>query len=121
MKISKILITVLTCVVLCTGCGSKNNTTISYVEAKEKIINENAILLDVRTQEEYENKHIDGAQLLTLDSINEQTAGSIIESKEKIVIVYCQSGNRSSQAVRTLKELGYENVYDFGSIDNWEE
>lgn len=105
------------------GCSNTegNDNTISYIEAKEKIINEGAILVDVRTKEEYDTKHISGAVLLTLDTIDEETSIDIIDDKDTPVIVYCQSGNRSNQALTKLESLGYTNVYDLGSIDNWEE
>lgn len=111
-------------VILLSGCSSKsdeNNGLISYMEAKEKIINEGAIVVDVRTEDEYNEKHIDGAILLDLDTINEDTVADVIGSKDTIIIVYCRSGNRSSQALTKLEDLGYTKVYDLGSIDNWEE
>lgn len=108
--------------ILMTGCSNKkDNGLISYMEAKEKIINEGAVLVDVRTEEEYNEKHIEGAVLLTLDTIDETTILDVVDSKDDVIIVYCQSGNRSGQAVEKLNALGYENVYDLGSIRNWEE
>lgn len=107
------------------GCGtdSKLNSdgTIDYVYAKELMINENAILVDVRSEDEYNEGYIDGALLLPVDSINEDSASEVIESKDSTVIVYCRSGNRSSQALQILNDLGYENVYDLGAMSNWEE
>lgn len=103
------------------GCSSSDDSTVSYLEAKEKIINEGAILVDVRTEEEYNTEHIDGAVLLTLDTINEESVASVIENKDTPIIVYCQSGNRSGQALDLLKDLGYSEVYDLGAISNWEE
>lgn len=109
-------------VFLLVGCSnSSNNGLISYMEAKEKIINEGAVVVDVRTTDEYNEKHIGGAVLLTLDTINEDTVSSVIDSKDTPIIVYCRSGNRSSQALTKLESLGYTEVYDLGSIDNWEE
>ena len=110
-------------VFLVSGCSNKSedNGLISYMEAKEKIINEGAIVVDVRTEDEYNNNHIGGAVLLTLDTISEDTALGVIDSKDTPIIVYCQSGNRSSQALTKLEELGYTEVYDLGSINNWEE
>lgn len=107
------------------GCGtdSKLNSdgTIDYVYTKELMINENAILVDVRSEDEYNEGHIDGALLLPVDNINEDSASEVIESKDSTVIVYCRSGNRSSQALQILNDLGYENVYDLGAMSNWEE
>lgn len=105
------------------GCSSEgtNDISVNYLEAKEKIINEGAILVDVRTQEEYDTKHIEGAVLLTLDTIDEVSILDVADSKDDVIIVYCQSGNRSGQAVEKLNSLGYKNVYDLGSMSNWEE
>lgn len=103
---------------LLVGCSSNedSNGLISYMDAKEKIINEGAILVDVRTEDEYNSNHIGGAINIPLDSIS-----AVSLSKDNPIIVYCKSGNRSSQALEKLEALGYSNVYDLGSIDNWEE
>ena len=108
---------------LLVGCSSNkdNNGLISYMDAKEKIINEGAIIIDVRTEAEYNEKHIDGSVLLTLDTIDENSVSNVIDSKDTPIIVYCRSGNRSSQALEKLESLGYKEVYDLGSIDNWRE
>ena len=112
------------CCLFLIGCSNGNNTgsgTIGYLEAKEYIINNGAILIDVRSSSEYENNHIEGATLLTLDKIDEDTATEVIGDYDTYVIVYCKSGVRSSQAKQKLNELGYNKVYDLGSIDNWKE
>ena len=109
------------------GCGSNNGDklnadgTISYMYAKELMINEGAILLDVRSEEEYNDSHIDGSLLLPVNDISEEKASEIIGDKDTTVIVYCRSGNRSSQALEYLNELGYENIYDLGAMSNWKE
>lgn len=108
---------------LLVGCSSneENSKLISYMDAKEKIINEGAIVVDVRTEAEYNEKHIEGSVLLTLDTIDEVSVSNVIDSKDTPIIVYCRSGNRSNQALTKLESLGYKEVYDLGSIDNWEE
>lgn len=104
---------------LLVGCSSNedSNGLISYMDAKEKIINEGAVLVDVRTEDEYNSNHIGGAINIPIDSIS----SAVSLSKDNPIIVYCKSGNRSSQALEKLEALGYSNVYDLGSIDNWEE
>ena len=100
----KRLLIILLCVIFITACSNNNNNgLITYTEAKEKIINENAVLIDVRTEAEFTANHIDGAILYTLDNINEDTINNVIENKEAPIIVYCQSGNRSSQAKTKLE------------------
>ncbi len=114
------------CICLLSGCGSEKNAkqdsySINYMEAKEKIINDGAILLDVRSEEEYNDKHIDGASLLPLDKIDSDSIAAIVNDKNSPIIVYCKSGNRSHQALLKLQELGYSKVYDLGAMSNWTE
>ena len=107
--------------VILVGCSNNSNgTNISYMSAKEKIINNGAILVDVRTKEEYDDKHIDGATSIPLDSISDNV-NNVISDKNTEIIVYCKSGARSHEAMELLNSLGYKNVYDLGSIDNWKE
>lgn len=76
------------------------------------------VLVDVRTQEEYDEGHIDGAQLLPLNQL-EVLSEEHLTDKEATILVYCRTGNRSAQASQILVDLGYENVYDFGGIVDW--
>lgn len=108
-------------IVFLVGCSKGDDGMVNYMKAKEYIINNQAVLVDVRTEEEYNEKHIDGALLLTLDKISEDTALDVIGEKDKYVIVYCKSGKRSHEAYELLKKMGYTNIYDLGSIDNWKE
>ena len=71
-----------------------------------------AVLLDVRTPQEYREGHIPGSQnvpLQQLDKVEEVT-----ENKDTVLYVYCRSGARSRQAVRLLKHMGYTNVHNIG-------
>ena len=122
----KKLLIITLCVFLLSGCGEAKNTdssdsSVNYMEAKEKIINDGAILLDVRTKEEYNEKHIDGASLLPLDKIDIDSISQIVSEKDTPIIVYCRSGNRSQQAREKLIALGYSKVYDLGAMSNWKE
>ena len=118
----KKLLLILICGIILVGCSNENeNNLINYKEAKEMMINDGAILIDVRTAEEYQKNHIEGATLLSLDTITKDQVATITTNKEDIIIVYCQSGKRSSQAKEQLKELGYKKVYDLGAMSNWEE
>lgn len=115
-------------VVLITGCGNDNSSDkakvmkVNKTEAVEKIEN-GAILIDVRSSAEYETNHIDGAININVDDILNSNGALIYDNSEigfnKTVIVYCRSGSRSNTAANKLIELGYTNVYDLGSIDNW--
>lgn len=102
---------------LLTGCNSKTYKTISATEAKN-MMNENTIILDVRTPAEYEINHIKDAINIPLDEIDE-TVASQLKDKKQTILVYCQSGNRSKQASQKLVDLGYTSIYNFGGITNW--
>ena len=75
---------------------------------------EGAVLLDVRTPEEYGEGHIPGSVNVPLQSIDKVT--SVIADKDKTVFVYCRSGARSSQAVAFMKQMGYNEVHNIGGI-----
>lgn len=76
--------------------------------------NPGAVLLDVRTYQEYRSGHIPGSQNVPLQVIDrvEET----VENKDTPLYVYCQSGARSRQAIRILKQMGYSNVNNIGGI-----
>ena len=76
------------------------------------------IILDVRTQEEYDDKHIPGAILLP-DYEVEQRAEEILAEKDQLILVYCRSGRRSKLASEILLDLGYTNIKEFGGIIDW--
>ena len=76
------------------------------------------ILLDTRTQEEYDQSYIPGALLIPHTEIAEQ-AEEELPDKDQVILVYCRSGNRSKQASEVLAELGYTNVKEFGGIHTW--
>ena len=76
------------------------------------------ILLDVRTQAEYDSGHIPGAVLLPNEIIGEAEIPSLPD-KDQMILIYCGSGNRSKQAAAKLAALGYDNLYEFGGIIAW--
>lgn len=91
---------------------------ITSEQAKEKMDeNEDIVILDVRTTEEYLAGHIEGA-LLIPDYELEDKAEELLDPSSTILI-YCRSGNRSSKAAKALSQLGYKNIYDFGGIIDW--
>lgn len=111
-------------VILLSGCAAtKEENKIMYnkitaEEAKEMIDTQEVIILDVRTQEEFKEKHIEGA-LLIPDYELANVEKSKLPDKNKKILVYCRSGNRSKSAARLLIDMGYTDVYDFGGIINW--
>lgn len=126
----KILILLSAALCLLGGCGGEEPLQeesvvvtfqqISQEEAKTIMsTNRDVVILDVRTQEEYDSGHIKGAVLLPVDAITEESAGEVIPAKDTQVLVYCRSGNRSVTASKVLAQLGYTQVYEFGGINTW--
>lgn len=84
---------------------------------KQFRVNNNAVLLDVRSKEEYAAGHIPGSINIPLDRIGE-TARQIPD-KKAVVFVYCLRGARSRRAVRALSKMGYEAVRSIGGINSY--
>ena len=78
-----------------------------------------AVLLDVREEEEYITGHASGAQFLPLDELTDESALELIPDLDTPVLVYCRSGVRSHAAALRLVEFGYGEVYDLGSLVGW--
>lgn len=93
------------------------NKEISYKNLKELMKNKTVYLIDVRSNQEYEEGHLDGAINISLYNIEKQI-GNYVKNKTDIIILYCSSGGRSREAKRILENLGYEEVYNLkGGID----
>lgn len=93
--------------------------TISPEEAKSIMDTESSyILLDVRTQDEYKEGHIPGAMVIPVEVIA-QEAEKALPDKDALILLYCRSGRRSLNAAKTLVDMGYTNVRDFGGILSW--
>ena len=93
--------------------------SITPVEVYEIITNdEDYIILDVRTQDEYNEGHLDKALLIPVDYM-EKVVDEL--PKEKPIIVYCRSGGRSRKAAEILVENGFSKIYDMGGILGWQE
>lgn len=96
-----------------------SSVLITAEEAKKRLDSgESIVLLDVRTEEEYLEKHIPGSLLIPLSEL-EKDIESKLPDKNATLFVYCRSGNRSATASKILVELGYTNVYDLGGIMDW--
>ena len=110
----------LTLVLLLTACAQAvSYEQITQEEAKQIMDTTNGyILLDTRTQEEYDHSHIPGALLIPHTEIA-QRAEEALPDKDQVILVYCRSGNRSKQASEVLAELGYTHVKEFGGIHTW--
>ena len=104
-----------------TGCEEKEISykQIGMEEAVSMMETEtDYIILDVRTPEEFAEKHIPNAINVPNEVIGTE---EIVElpDKDQLILVYCRSGNRSKQASEKLVALGYTNIYEFGGINDW--
>ena len=107
----------------CCGISNENPDTgyaqITAEEAKYIMDNEEEyVILDVRTREEYDEGHIPEAILIPDYEIADR-AEAELQDKEQIILVYCRSGNRSKAASDALVQMGYTNVKEFGGINDW--
>lgn len=108
------------------ACGqtTQNEPEAVYVnitaeEAKKIMDTETGyVILDVRTQEEYDQGHIPGAILIPDTEIGTR-AEQVLTDKDQLILVYCRSGRRSKNASEILVELGYTNIKEFGGILDW--
>ena len=122
----KKLVFLLLAAMILTACGqNKENgqgavyVNITAEEAKQIMDSEEGyIILDVRTQEEYDQGHIPGAIVISHEEIMEK-AEDVLTDKDQLILVYCRSGRRSKIAAEALVELGYTNIKEFGGIIDW--
>jgi len=95
------------------------NSRISHEQAIEIMAtNEDTIILDVRTLDEFNTGHIPDAVSLPLDEI-EAAAPHMMPDLGQTILIYCRSGVRSADAAVILVDMGYRNVFDFGGIIDW--
>ena len=122
----KKLVFLLLAVMMLTACGQdkENDQGAVYVnitaEEAKKIMDteEGYIILDVRTQEEYDQGHIPGAIVISHEEIAEKSE-DVLTDKDQLILVYCRSGRRSKIAAEALVELGYTHIKEFGGIIDW--
>lgn len=76
-----------------------------------KYIKQGAIIIDVRSQQEYKEGHIDGAICIPDYQIRKNIQ-KYVPNKNEIIILYCSTGHRSQDAQKILENMGYENVYN---------
>ena len=119
----KRMIPFLMALLLLAGCGAQSEeSTYRQVNAEEAAImmeeESSYIILDVRTAQEYSEKHIPGAINIPNETIGTEDIPELPD-KEQLILVYCRSGNRSKQASEKLVKLGYTNIVEFGGINDW--
>ena len=114
----KIIVLCFTFLLLC-GC-SQRTSVVSMIDADSvynEINNNNVYIIDVRSIDEYSSGHIENAYNIPLNVLD--NIKDIIKNLDSKIIVYCQSGNRSSLAAKRLIQMGYTNVNDMGGIVSW--
>ena len=118
------LIPFLLSLLLLAGCAAPVDSEASYqqISMDEAIAimesESDYIILDVRTPEEFADKHIPDAINVPNETIGTEDIPEL-PNKEQLILVYCRSGNRSKQASEKLAALGYTNIVEFGGINDW--
>lgn len=92
-------------------CKDINEGVRKFRESKD------AVLLDVRTREDYASGHIEGSKNLPFDEI--EKVKSLVKDKSATLYVHCLSGGRSARAIAYLRGNGYNNVHDIGGIGSY--
>jgi rhodanese-related sulfurtransferase len=103
--------------------GGESTTGVAHLGAAEARAwmqkHPQAVLVDVRTPEEFRGGHLEGARLVPLDQL-ESLAARALPDRAAPLLVYCRSGNRSNFAVNILKNQGYSNLTNLlGGISDW--
>ncbi len=109
--IQKIIALVILCLVV--GCTSEPKPPDQDVKA---LLQEGAVLVDVRSQEEFDSGHLKEALHLPFEQILELPQKAKV-TQDSVIVVYCQSGGRASKAKKTLDEAGYKNVHNAGGYE----
>ena len=117
-----ILFLVLALIIVFVVANKINNRGIISVNAQEaqELVKDPAVaILDVRTTQEFEQGHIQGAKLMPVAQINNRI-NELASLKDRKILIYCHSGNRSRAASRILIKNGFKNVMHFqGGITAW--
>ena len=125
----KFLSTICLSLVLCslflvTGCGGGGGSKATYKSLNQgeavKMITDNpdVIVLDVRTADEFEKKHIPNAISVPLEELRNGNFSSIPD-KNQTILIYCWTGRRAQDSAQLLVDKGYKNVYEFGGLVDW--
>lgn len=123
-----VLITAVLFLCACSDNGSADKATVDQQATYRQISSDEAaemmqtksgyIILDVRTQEEFDAGHIPGAICVPNESID-TTEPLELPDKDQLILVYCRSGRRSKEAAQKLADMGYTNIVEFGGIIDW--
>ena len=100
------------------GNADTSPVLISGTEARHLIQDKGAILVDVRTMDEFKQKHIVGALHFPVESF--QADSYHFGEFNRPIVVYCRSGRRSEIAKQILLKAGFKDVYNMGPLENWD-
>lgn len=101
------------------GCGGSSYKQLTQDEARQIMrTNHEAIILDVRSQEEFDKKHIPKALLIPIEDLRGGDF-SKLPDKDATILVYCWTGRRAKEAASILVDNGYKNVSEFGGLVDW--
>ena len=121
---SPLLFGILSFALLGMGCGGQDDGSAAYKKisaSQAKVFMDSGdpyVLLDVRTEEELQERHIRGTILIPYTEVKDRAA-SELPDKDALILIYCRSGRRSAIAAKELIRKGYTRVYDFGGINDW--
>ena len=101
--------------VLC-GCGNPD-PAVSDTSSNAQVAPDSFVLIDVRSAEEFASGHLQGAVNIPHDRITDEI-GSVAADKSTRIILYCRSGRRADTALNALKAAGYENVTNYGGLED---
>lgn len=124
--LTKLLVLMLCLFFCCTGCAAQAPSdeaplysSITMEDAAVLLEAENDyVILDVRTEQEYLGGHIPGAMCIPNEDIDESVM-EILPDLEQGIFVYCRSGNRSKEAAEKLAKMGYTNIVEIGGVKDW--
>lgn len=112
------------CLTSCGSSGTGNSHESSYIQiSQEEAItmmeeSSNYLVVDVRTQEEYDEGHIPEAVCIPNETIEKEPPEELGDY-EQILFIYCRTGRRSREAAQKLADMGYAQVYEMGGINTW--
>ena len=102
----------------CVKSNSETVPTLSSHQGEKLLSNHNYIFIDVRTKQEYDTGHIPNSTHISIESL-ESRIDEIEKYKEKKIVVYCRSGNRSSKGTKILINYGFEAMNLSGGMLQW--
>ena len=101
------------------GTGPRYKSLTPEEAAKVMAANGDCLIVDVRTEKEYEGGHIPNAVNVPLDRIEAGDVSDALPDKRQVLLIYCYAGRRSVEAAKALASMGYTDAYEFGGIVDW--